>query len=285
MEYLNSVNLNANTGFPYLIMDIVKGVSVPEPPGFNIYHWHEDFQFIVCYEGETYVHTLEKMYVIKKRCGILINKNVVHFVAGSEDHHYKSFVFPDYFVSFYQGSPANNFVHKLSECKSLPIIEINCEFTWQSEIIKKLKTLARLENKRTEFFPYEVLVRLSDIFLILIKNIVLPEKKLNDEKTKRMAAMLSFIEGHFSEDISLQDIANSAGISKTEATRCFNITLQETPYRYLIEYRLSKATHLLMETDMPIGEIASSVGFNSSSHFGKLFKDYTGRVPKEYRAD
>jgi len=97
--------------------------------------------------------------------------------------------------------------------------------------------------------------------------------------------MLRFIETHFSEDITMGDIASSADISKSEATRCFKRAFQETPYNYLIEYRLSKAATLLTTTDLPVGEIAGLTGFNSSSHFGKLFRESTGRSPREYRKE
>ena len=51
-DYLNSVNLNTGRDFPYLCMDVENGKSVPEPPGFHVMHWHEDFQFIYVLAGE-----------------------------------------------------------------------------------------------------------------------------------------------------------------------------------------------------------------------------------------
>lgn len=285
MDYVNSVNLRANTGFPYLVMDIYRGKSVPEPPGFNVFHWHEDFQFILCYEGETYVHTLDHTYFLKAGNGIFLNKNVVHFVAGSADYHYKSFLFPEQLVSFYPGSQASKMVHRLAECGALPALELKQDNEWQKEILDQLADLAKVEEKKTDTYTYEILVRLSEIWLVMIKNIALPDTGRKDMANERMAAMLRFIETHFSEDITMGDIASSADISKSEATRCFKRAFQETPYNYLIEYRLSKAATLLTTTDLPVGEIAGLTGFNSSSHFGKLFRESTGRSPREYRKE
>lgn len=56
-----------------------------------------------------------------------------------------------------------------------------------------------------------------------------------------------------------------------------------TPYRYLIEYRLQKAMGLLTGSALSVGEIAQAVGFHSQSHFGRLFKTRTGYAPKDYR--
>ena len=60
-------------------------------------------------------------------------------------------------------------------------------------------------------------------------------------------------------------------------------SMGNTPYRYLIEYRLQKAMGLLTGSALSVGEIAQAVGFHSQSHFGRLFKTRTGYAPKDYR--
>ena len=99
----------------------------------------------------------------------------------------------------------------------------------------------------------------------------------------RMRRFLEYIEKHLDQDISLEEMANSAGVSKTEALRCFHKTLQTTPYSYVMEVRLSKAADLLAQTGLSVGEIASRTGFNQQSYFGKRFKEKTGMTPLEYR--
>ena len=59
--------------------------------------------------------------------------------------------------------------------------------------------------------------------------------------------------------------------------------MQTTPYQYLTEYRLLKASELLVNTELSMGEISNSVGFNSQSHFGKMFKLKTKLTPLSYR--
>ena len=60
-------------------------------------------------------------------------------------------------------------------------------------------------------------------------------------------------------------------------------SMGNTPYRYLIEYRLQKAMGLLTGSALSVGEIAQAVGFHSQSHFGRLFKARTVYAPKDYR--
>ena len=106
-KYINSVNLNQNTNFPYLVLNVINGNSYPRNPGFHVMHWHEDIQFIYVLDGEIEVVTLETRKVLHKGEGIFINKNVVHLVNKLKSCHYNSFIFPDYFLRFYIGSPAD----------------------------------------------------------------------------------------------------------------------------------------------------------------------------------
>lgn len=74
-----------------------------------------------------------------------------------------------------------------------------------------------------------------------------------------MQKFLQYINEHYSEDISLDKLAASANVSKSECLRCFKESIQITPYKYLTEYRLSKAAELLKNTDESIGNIADSL--------------------------
>lgn len=79
--YINSVNLNQNTNFPYLVLNVCNGNSYPRNPGFRVMHWHEDIQFIYVLEGEIEVVTLGNRTALHKGEGFFINKNVVHLVS------------------------------------------------------------------------------------------------------------------------------------------------------------------------------------------------------------
>lgn len=98
-----------------------------------------------------------------------------------------------------------------------------------------------------------------------------------------MKKFLGYIAKHYMEEISLENLACAANVSKSECLRCFKQSLKTTPYKYLMNFRLEKAAELLKETSNSITEIAIMTGFNQSSYFGKCFKLKTGYAPKEYR--
>lgn len=62
-QYINSVNLNIDTDFPYLVLDVINDDSFPRNPGFHVMHWHEDLQFILVLDGTIEVQTLDSSSV------------------------------------------------------------------------------------------------------------------------------------------------------------------------------------------------------------------------------
>ena len=282
-NYINSVNLNINTDFPYLVLDVINDKSYPRNPGFQVMHWHEDLQFIYVLSGAIEVKTLDNSFQITAGQGVFINKNVVHFVKRVGECHYNSFIFPAHFLEFSFDSPAKAFVDSVTEIEQFQIFPFTRNTEWGEKALSMLQQLSELERNKTEFYVYEVLVLLVSLWLVIRKNITLPPDRQENIMNIRMQKFLHYIEQHYPEDLTLEDLAASANVSKTECLRCFKLSLQTTPYKYLVEYRLSKAALLLKRTDEPIGNIVSSVGFHQLSHFGKCFKEKTGYSPREYR--
>ncbi len=282
-NYINSVNLNIDTDFPYLVLDVINDRSYPRNLGFQVMHWHEDLQFIYVLSGAVEVKTLDNSFRIEAGQGIFINKNVVHFVKRAGECHYNSFIFPAHFLEFSFNSPAKAFVESVTETEQFQVFSFTDHTDWGEKALSILQQLTELEKNKTEFYIYEVLVLLVSLWLTIRKNITLPPKQQESIMNIRMQKFLRYIEQHYPEDVTLEDLAASANVSKTECLRCFKVSLQTTPYKYLVEYRLSKAALLLKKTDEPIGNIAGSVGFHQLSYFGKCFKEKTGYTPREYR--
>ena len=139
-----------------------------------------------------------------------------------------------------------------------------------------------MKGKAPEY-EYNVLTNLAEIWQIILRHVDVGESEPEDPVSIRMRQFLEYIEEYLEQEISLEEMAASAGVSKTEALRCFHKTLQTTPYSYVMEVRLSKAADLLAQTGLSVGEIASRTGFNQQSYFGRRFKEKTGMTPLEYR--
>lgn len=281
--YLNSVNLNRNTNFPYLVLNVENERAEPRNPGFQVMHWHEDLQFIYVLAGEIEVVGLETRAALNAGEGAFINKNVVHLVRKIDSCRYNSFIFPDYFLKFYPDSPAESAVNSLVGREDFAIYAIRNQ-PENRTVLDALRKLAALESRKTPLYPYEALVNLCALWLEFRRSVALPDAKtVQSALSERTAVFLRYIARHYGEPITLESIAESAHVNKSECLRCFKASLQTAPYQYLTEYRLSRAAEFLRATDDPIGEIASRVGYPQTSHFGKAFREKTGVSPSEYR--
>jgi AraC family transcriptional regulator len=93
-----------------------------------------------------------------------------------------------------------------------------------------------------------------------------------------------YIENHYREEITLDDLAQIAGVSRYHLSRIFCFTVRQTISRYVRLRRLSKAATALALGAPDILDLALSVGYNSHEAFSRAFKDHFGKTPEQVRA-
>lgn len=283
-DYPNAANLSGNTGFPFFIRDAYNGVFSKGDIDLGILHWHEDLQFIYVLEGKALVKTLEDERLISAGEAIFTNSGVVHYsICKSAPCHYKLFRFPEQFITFYMGSPAETLTRSITKNPAVSLVTLTPEQQWCKEALLILKKLSEPMNSQQRIYPYEVLCHLTQLWLIMLKNIESKKSMPESIIGQRMRIILEYINEHYDENLTLDDLAASCNISKSEILRCFKATLQTTPYRYLMDYRIKKAADLLAEKELSIGEIAALTGFHQQSYFGKCFRERFNCSPSEYR--
>lgn len=94
---------------------------------------------------------------------------------------------------------------------------------------------------------------------------------------------LERIEADPAEDLSLADLAAAVGLSPSHFCRAFGQSTGVPPHRYRLGRRMVRAKELLTQTQLPITDIALSLGFSSSQHFAAAFRAESGLTPSEWR--
>lgn len=112
---------------------------------------------------------------------------------------------------------------------------------------KAIRSLDKLYfGKPAAKYPeYCLSTKLAQMWLEFLNLIPTVPSQLHSKNYTRIRALVSFIHTNYSQPISSGDIAASAHISQTECVRCFQACLGESPYQYLIKYRLHMSTSLL----------------------------------------
>jgi transcriptional regulator GlxA family with amidase domain len=103
---------------------------------------------------------------------------------------------------------------------------------------------------------------------------------VNNDKIQRAIGLM---DQRLEEDISLAGLADELAISTRQLERLFRAHLMDSPKGYLNKMRLDRAQRLLAQTDMSVIKVASASGFQTASHFSRLFKRRFGHSPHEMR--
>ena len=101
----------------------------------------------------------------------------------------------------------------------------------------------------------------------------------------RLKSVVSYIQAHYTEDISLARLAKMTGSSVSQFKRIFTKTLEMSPGRYIMNTRLNAARKLLETTDRLLSDIAQESGFYDQSHMTRAFKAIRHITPGRYRRE
>ena len=99
----------------------------------------------------------------------------------------------------------------------------------------------------------------------------------------RIRQVKNFVATNYMNDIHLQELAEIVCMSAESFSRFFRHRTGRTPNRYIIDYRLGVAARMLLNTKLSVSEIGFSCGFNTLSHFNRLFRESKGCTPSEFR--
>lgn len=258
------------------------------PPEF-IWHWHKDIELVLVTEGSLFVDLGDNTFTVHKGQCLFINTNVLHFMKKSSQKNCSllTIVFdPDLISGHTESIYAKRYILPLLNCQNLNYIIFSPEIDWQKICIDCFQKAYTIFTQEPPAFLFTIREQLSYICYYITENCqseINAPNSYNSIEYQRTKQLLEYIHTQYNQPISLKSLALFANISERECFRCFQQILHTTPMTYITKYRISTALSLLQNTTLSITEIALSVGFNSSSYFSKIFREYMGSTPLHYR--
>ena len=253
-------------------------------------HWHERLEITYILEGQISVSVEGKTFVTRQGDITVINSNTVHCFLNP---------LPGTLLSIFQFG-LELFDQALVDLRDRAVQKLVFDRkTFISrekdrELHQKLEPLLlsiRRENhEKKDGFRLAIKSRLFDLALIYLRE--LPARTPNPKEAVRhnynrqiLERVFSYIHGNFGNpEITLEDAAGAAALSKFYFTRFFKEQTGQTFHTYLSQVRINQAKEYLTESDLPITEIAYVSGFSSLKTFNRLFKTFTGVAPSTYRS-
>jgi AraC-like DNA-binding protein len=108
--------------------------------------------------------------------------------------------------------------------------------------------------------------------------------KNRNGRFQQLQSLLLFIEGNYGRNLSLEEMAQVTGVTPQHLCRLFKQSFSMRPFEYLTRFRLKKAKEFLVSPENPLlKEVASAVGYNDTSYFCSVFRQFEGMTPMEFK--
>ena len=251
------------------------------------WHWHNEVELFYVESGEVIYYTTEGIIAFPKGTAGFINTNVLHKTRANgkgEPTNQRIHIFNNVLIGGRQGSDIyRKYITPLSS-SSVNVIKLSPENRVENEIIEKIKKSFLIKSDE-KFYEIKLKNALSEIWcnLLELKEEEIHMNSSKDKNAERIKGIMIYIHEHYSEKISVSDIADRFFISERNCYRIFKEVLNTTPQEYIRNYRIQKACELLATTTTSIADIGYKCGLGSSSYFGKIFKETVECTPVEYR--
>jgi len=259
------------------------------------WHWHEEIEFVIVQRGLTKIQLPDKNIVLSPGDGIFLNSNVLHSIysVGKEDSAVFTFKFHTaYLFGFGETSLFLKYVAPILSSSTMHFLVLKKDYPIMEDMLNNVNTCIHLFSEKPFGHELKIKALICNLWEHLLSfsldttRTVSPPDPHATLDNQRIKAAIIYIQEKYMEPITLEDIANSIHLSKSECCRCFQRSLGITAFDYLIKYRIFESTCKIIrgeEVANSISSLAASVGFNNASYYNKIFKKYLGCTPTEYK--
>lgn len=243
-------------------------------------HWHNSVEIIFVLNGKLEVTVGSQQHTLAEGDVFLINQCHVHEVIGLNNNIIATFLIP---ISYLK-----------ENIRGIENILFKCESrTARSEqrgaldqIRHLLAEMVQLNNKKEEAYELDMGIRMLAVFSILLKQFRTTGSSgaINEKYMERMLRIITYIDEHYKDPISLQSLAEREFLSVPYLSKFFSENIGLNFQSYLTSIRLKNAVEDLLNYDeIPIADLALNHGFPNAKSFYTAFKNRYHITPHEYR--
>lgn len=254
------------------------------------YHWHEELEFTLVRRGWVRYSIALTTLEVEEGDLLLIAPDTLHSAhqIGALEAETDSVVFHLSLAGLGAGDGCEErFIRPLREGRLIlpPVVRRGDPF--YEELLGSFLSLWACREEQLLY--RELLFRKGALELVLLlwqsvgeAGEPLPRRVAHPYEAKLKLA-LSYMQEHYAETISVAELAQLCGFSQVHFMNVFKEAIGATCIQYLIEYRLALAAAQLLESDLPVTQIALDSGFQNISYFNRSFKSRYHVTPSAYR--
>lgn len=236
-----------------------------------------DFTLIIVSEGQGWIEADERRFPVDKGAGFLFDAGAIHRIQAGE----KGLCF--YRIAFEiigSGNSGHSWKERLSVNGMLCPGPVSCRPYSQCALLLEAICHSRRSPEEIEGFAGHI--RFQELLLLIMRaNAAILKTKDEYEAVQRS---IRYMQEHFSEAVTVNQLAEVAGVGRVRYTRIFKEMTGRIPLEYLNGLRIERAQQQLLLTDDRLHDIALTVGYSNEYYFNRRFKGSVGVTPGQYRS-
>ncbi len=244
-------------------------------------HSHDVHEFVVCLEGMIHVTMHDETHALSSGQSIFIPSEIEHEITleGGGARLLFSCVDLSSFESFM--TPTNiAHLRKLSDGKCNVSNGANTQvFSEVLRVSGEVISLLDIDSPLQACLKENLYLNL--LYLHLSGHDA--NSNIEDQAALRIVKAKAWIDDHFTEDITLDQLARHVNMSRSHFSRQFRLHMGSSMVDYLLKVRCDTVANRLIDSSMDVSEIAFAAGFSNLSHFYRHFKKRYGTTPRAFR--
>jgi AraC-like DNA-binding protein len=250
-------------------------------------HSHNGFEILYFFKGEANYIIGEGIYQLKPGDMLIFNGKTLHRAKPTDEGHYvRSFI--NFIPSLFDNYLPEDILKKIIGMFNSPCGQL---IHWEG---KEREDIEKFINEMVREYEMEAVGFLPLTQACLLQLLIKIYRKSNEtihsgreikysQKERHVRNILNYINNHFRENLTLDQIADGLHVNKHYICHCFKEITGFSINKYLANRRIEEAKNLLVTSNDSIGMISDGLGFNSAVHFSRLFKQYVNISPQMYR--
>lgn len=255
-------------------------------------HWHKEIEIIYSIRGTVNIGVGDEI--------VHVSEGEIYFFASGEPHYFLAS--PDSERIVYQFDLSIFDEQNLKVAADISLTELfergqKHSSNWSKSLIldvrKLLHQLSEEYEKNNSGKNYAIMSSLFQLVILFYRRLPQSQTKIKKgaktstikykENLEHLDKIFTYVENHYEESITLEDVAKFSGFSSYYFTRFFKANTGTTFMSFLTEYRINQAKFILANENVPMVEVAEKSGFASVKTFHHVFKEQMGISPLKYR--
>lgn len=284
-EIQKELKEHGNFHFPFLVSH--EKLSRYDSGSF-LWHWHPEIELTFVTKGEMIYHVNKESFLLSQGQALFGNSSTLHAgtMTKNRDCEYISITFePKLLYGYDNSSVYTKYIKPVIQNYSLPAVHFDFSDSWHEEALHLIQNIIQADAKKQPAYELDILSALAQFWkLLYLHNASSVNISIDKKSYDRIREMISYVEEHYAEPITLEDISQSIHICKSECSRLFSKYMNLSLFEFISQYRIEKSIDYLINTSYSMTEIANFVGFSDSNYFAKVFRRIKDCSPTKYRS-